>query len=638
MGLNFRKIKIMKTFRLGWILLFCICNVFLFGQSMTIEGYAYETGNRGYLNEVSVSLLDQYGAIIISDRTNSDGFFSFSVQAGVTGLKVLAEKDLFFPLEKEVEIKAGTEKAFVKLEMKRAPGYIFDITLAERRLEGAATTDGLKGALIEVYNNTTRKEIMVLKDYKEPDFKLNMLKGNHYTILIRKEGFLAKRMEAYVDVEGCILCFEGLGDVEPGVSDNLTEGNVTGTLLANVELEPLFIGQKIEFENIYYELGKWNITEEGKERLIRIGTFMKDNPRLNIELGSHTDSRGGDAFNKNLSQKRANSAVSYLRRTYDIPANRITSKGYGESQLINKCQDGVKCDEEEHAQNRRTELKILGLDQKEEVFKSLASMKRDENMDEILEELEEETVQVSAGDEMPEDLRRYIESQKQKSSDQNGNIKESVKVEHSQNVEIVETVIETIKEVNDVQIEEINPLMETELIQSEAALEAEVEKMMKAESTSKIVDSTVEERVNSIEEKVDSQVEKAKAYDANPQFHNDPIKTPAGTDQNLNDTSIEKEVFVKVIREEDTSANTVIHYPGYTGHKIVIHYTNRSLPETHEYYRKHVKLKEVKINDFYYYLIGDFQTKEEATLFMKSYVHREYPNAYVMHFQDGVKQ
>ncbi|WP_410479493.1 OmpA family protein [Pedobacter agri] len=75
--------------------------------------------------------------------------------------------------------------------------------------------------------------------------------------------------------------------------------------------------------------------------------IMTDNPTIWIELGSHTDSRGKDSYNLTLSQKRAESAVQYII-SKGIDKNRITAKGYGETQLVNKCANGINCSDEEH--------------------------------------------------------------------------------------------------------------------------------------------------------------------------------------------------------------------------------------------------------------------------------------------------
>jgi hypothetical protein len=84
---------------------------------------------------------------------------------------------------------------------------------------------------------------------------------------------------------------------------------------------------------------------------------LRDNPNITVELMSHTDSRGSSKSNVDLSQRRAQSVVDYLISQKIDPA-RLGAKGYGETRLLNKCKDGVKCSEEEHQRNRRTEFRI----------------------------------------------------------------------------------------------------------------------------------------------------------------------------------------------------------------------------------------------------------------------------------------
>jgi outer membrane protein OmpA-like peptidoglycan-associated protein len=85
---------------------------------------------------------------------------------------------------------------------------------------------------------------------------------------------------------------------------------------------------------------------------------MNLNPEIKIELGSHTDSRGNDGYNQRLSERRAQSAAKYIASRISDPA-RIKFKGYGESKLKNKCDDGVKCSAADHQVNRRTEFIII---------------------------------------------------------------------------------------------------------------------------------------------------------------------------------------------------------------------------------------------------------------------------------------
>ncbi|RBQ01844.1 OmpA family protein [Pedobacter miscanthi] len=144
-------------------------------------------------------------------------------------------------------------------------------------------------------------------------------------------------------------------DVENLATIGLTTSNV---LTQNLYLESIVIDKAIKIENIYYDFDKWNIRADAAVELDKLVKIMKDNPTIWIELGSHTDSRGKDSYNLNLSQKRAESAVQYII-SRGIDKNRITAKGYGETQLLNKCANGVNCTEEEHQLNRRTEFKIV---------------------------------------------------------------------------------------------------------------------------------------------------------------------------------------------------------------------------------------------------------------------------------------
>lgn len=123
-------------------------------------------------------------------------------------------------------------------------------------------------------------------------------------------------------------------------------------------LEKLEVNKAIRLDNIYYDLGKWNIRNDAKASLNELVETLKENPTIVIELSSHTDARGSSTSNKRLSQKRASSAVDYLV-VKGIDRKRLVATGYGEDKLLNNCSDGVKCSEEDHQFNRRTEFKII---------------------------------------------------------------------------------------------------------------------------------------------------------------------------------------------------------------------------------------------------------------------------------------
>lgn len=146
---------------------------------------------------------------------------------------------------------------------------------------------------------------------------------------------------------------------------DLPEKEITST----VENRDLVLGryqlnQIFKLENIYYDFDKWDIRSDAADELYKVVEFLNDNPGITVELGSHTDSRGTFKYNEKLSDKRARSAVAYIT-SHGVSPERISARGYGESQLVNRCSDGVTCSDQEHQQNRRTEIKITGIVQPE---------------------------------------------------------------------------------------------------------------------------------------------------------------------------------------------------------------------------------------------------------------------------------
>nr|MBP7500546.1 OmpA family protein [Chryseobacterium sp.] len=134
----------------------------------------------------------------------------------------------------------------------------------------------------------------------------------------------------------------------------------SNTFFLNLEvcMEETTCGKPINLKNIHYDLDKYFIREDAKAELNKLVQFMKDNPSVRVELASHTDSRASDDYNKTLSQNRANAAVEYLV-SRGINKARLKPIGYGETQLLNKCSNGIDCTEPQHQTNRRTEMKVI---------------------------------------------------------------------------------------------------------------------------------------------------------------------------------------------------------------------------------------------------------------------------------------
>lgn len=110
---------------------------------------------------------------------------------------------------------------------------------------------------------------------------------------------------------------------------------------------------------IYFDFDKWNIRPDAALELDKVVALMNKYPGMVIRLESHTDSRADDNYNMTLSNRRAKSTYEYII-SQGISPDRIPKyEGFGESQLVNKCSNGVPCSKEEHQLNRRTEFIIL---------------------------------------------------------------------------------------------------------------------------------------------------------------------------------------------------------------------------------------------------------------------------------------
>ena len=111
-------------------------------------------------------------------------------------------------------------------------------------------------------------------------------------------------------------------------------------------------------ENIIYGLQKFNIEKESEDKLMEVSRILKRNPNVKLEIISHTDSQGDDGSNLTLSKKRAEAVAEFLIKS-GIEEKRISTKGKGETDIRNRCTNGVQCSDKEHAYNRRTEFNFI---------------------------------------------------------------------------------------------------------------------------------------------------------------------------------------------------------------------------------------------------------------------------------------
>lgn len=198
--------------------------------------------------------------------------------------------------------------------------------------------------MVNLINNSTKEELICVRanTSKNKKYVFEIIRGQSYTIKATAKNYIPVENESF--------------------TSNIDDKN--HTYYKDIELakvgSPSGIVDRVNFilKNIYYDLDKYNIRPDAALELDKVAEILQQNPTMKIELSSHTDCRASNAYNMRLSEKRAKSAVQYLI-SHGIEASRLKAKGYGETQLVNECADGVKCTESQHQENRRTEIKLF---------------------------------------------------------------------------------------------------------------------------------------------------------------------------------------------------------------------------------------------------------------------------------------
>lgn len=200
----------------------------------------------------------------------------------------------------------------------------------------------LPEAKISLYDENFKLLKQVLADDKG-QYSLPLLIGKVYYIRGDKEEYLTK--EIAVNIKS----FSESTDYSIGLEKKIKPISV-GTDLAKTLNIPI----------VYFDLDKSNIRKDAAFELTKVVVVMQQFPEMKIDVRSHTDSRQSADYNQKLSDKRAKATIAWLVKN-GIDSTRLIGEGYGESQLVNQCTDGVKCSEKEHQANRRSEFIIVSM-------------------------------------------------------------------------------------------------------------------------------------------------------------------------------------------------------------------------------------------------------------------------------------
>lgn len=284
------------------------------------------------LKNVQIYLSNEQG-LTLTGITDDNGLFTFKdmpkgeykLYGLLNGIKTPIHE--VFP----IEFESFVETIQVLLE-HHDPRFTLEGTAINKE------TNQPEGLVYIILNNTDKNtEDYTISDKKDGSFTYQLEPETDYTIYGRKNNFIS--------------------DIDKITTKGLDRSKTLNYELY-VILEEARLGKTINLENIYYDFDKATIREDASKDLLKLVQFLEDNPKLKIELNSHTDARGTAKYNDNLSQARADSVIKFLI-TKGINPNRLIAKGYGETKLVNGCEDGVNCTEAEHQQNRRTEFIVV---------------------------------------------------------------------------------------------------------------------------------------------------------------------------------------------------------------------------------------------------------------------------------------
>lgn len=201
------------------------------------------------------------------------------------------------------------------------------------------TQEILAGATVRVIDESNTEITSVLTDNEgKYSLTLNCNEGN----------FVRASRQGYVPSEVFLPPSEGTPQVVDLYLDPESLSAGFGSDLAKL----------LQLSTIYFDFDKYDIRPDAEVELQKVIAALEKYPSLKIRANSHTDSRGPDAYNLWLSKKRAEATVQYMI-SKGISADRLQSEGYGETQLVNQCDDGVPCSNADHEKNRRSEFIIF---------------------------------------------------------------------------------------------------------------------------------------------------------------------------------------------------------------------------------------------------------------------------------------
>jgi outer membrane protein OmpA-like peptidoglycan-associated protein len=341
-----------------------------FGQSDLFKVAINNDGSYGTPQNLGASINTEGKETFPFISGENELYFASDGRPGLGGLDIyvtkLVEKDAFTEIQNVGEpVNSSTDDfAFIInnethlgfFTSNRASGHGYDDIYKFKETRKIVCSQELSG----IITDQETQEILSLskvslfdQDYKLIEEKLSDEKGAYdFAVLCGKKYYVRAEKEAYETSESGIQIATTTGESALSLALSKRVNTVTvGTDLAKTLRIPI----------IYFDLDKSFIREDAAFELAKVLIVLQENPTMKIAIGSHTDSRQTNAYNRALSDRRAKATKAWLV-SKGVKADRLTAKGYGETQLVNHCADGVSCTEQEHQANRRSEFIIIAIE------------------------------------------------------------------------------------------------------------------------------------------------------------------------------------------------------------------------------------------------------------------------------------
>lgn len=218
--------------------------------------------------------------------------------------------------------------------------YTINLNTISGVVEDASTGDLLEGAKVTLLTNNGELLAETTTDGEGRYTFKNLESTTEYTLQTEKEGYLEDIANANTKENQGVEITQYLKRIK--TNDEIAEPS-----------------KNFEPNNVYFDFDSYQIKKESAQELDKLVAILKENETLELKIASHTDSRGSNAYNKYLSDKRAKATRDYIVSRGIDPARILSAIGYGEERLLNNCSDGNKCPPDKHRLNRRSEFIIV---------------------------------------------------------------------------------------------------------------------------------------------------------------------------------------------------------------------------------------------------------------------------------------